>query len=1075
MRCFKFINRYNMNFMYSQVRWVLLLIWAFSVGSFTKPLGIIQDRELRFKQYTTNEGLSNNWVRTITQDRYGFLWVGTDYGLNRFDGYTFSIYTHKIRDTTSLGSSNIIKVLEDSKGRLWILTRTTLNLYNRKTDAFTSYRFWGNEVLTSIVEDKDGELWVSSSIRLYKFSPEKGIIGSYYSSDIIKGRKNLGPRGIYKLFVSSNNNIWLATGNGLHRYDKKTNTFENYYHDETKPNSLGDDNIYSIEEDNQNRLWIGTASGLDVLTNMFAKSSEATFYHYRYNPKDSKSILPGTVLTLLRDRDDNLWIGLENSGLCKLKLSHYRNGKNNFERYLPDPSSLWKLNAKSVYSIYQDRDGNLWVGTFDGGLHFSNKLFNTFQHIRQNTLLKKNGLCDNHVNVFLEDGDGMWIGTEGGLNYWDRRKNIFKSYIHDPFDERTIGSNAIWALCKDSKGNLWIGTWGGGLNRFNYRTQTFERYKHNPHDTTSISSNNIFSIVEDTRGNLWIGTMGGGLNLFDRKRKIFKKYDIMNSNIYTNYVSAIIEVTPGKLWILAETSVDVFDIEKRVFTHFLNNPSDSTSLSSNKVISIYKDRNDNIWIGTDAGLNLYKRNTNTFRVFNIENGLVDNCINSIVEDDDGNLWLGTNNGLSMFVQGTLVPSQIEFRTYTYEEGLAGNGFNRRACYKDRFGLLYFGGPNGFNVFDPREIKTNNNIPPVVITKFILFNKPITLGEKGYTLHNNEDNTIVLPYKPVFSIEYSALNFTASIKNRYAYKLEGFDVDWNYVDTRRIASYTNLPSGKYVFRVRGSNNDGVWNTEGMSLYIEIQPAVWERWWFQSIVVALLCVTGYSIYRWKERERKLLENKKITEAIAEATTRERNLLRTIIDKIPDEIHIVDLSGKLIVCNRAFMNSVHIANESDAIGKHINLFLRDTAIEIAQQEREEILVQGREVIDVEGTSLVGNEKRWVLRSVLPLREFSGEIIGIIVIEHNITERKKYEEEREKLINELQSALADVRVLSGLLPICANCKKIRNDQGYWVQLEAFIQTHSSTKFTHGLCPECATKLYPEYVNKVKNTSTNQ
>jgi len=1024
-----------------------------------------QEDKLRFWYLTTKEGLSNDWVRSIAQDKFGFIWVGTDYGLNRFDGYKFHVYKYDPRDSGSIGTNSWFKIMEDSRGNLWILGRHSLYLYDRINDRLVSKPNWQREGTFSVCEDRDGLLWVSFSTGVFRFYDLDGDSVITYSSSYINedDPSRIMRKGFSKMCVDRNNNVWIGSSEGLYKYDRKRAKFVNYRHDERKPNSLMNDDVNSIVEDSYGRIWVGTYLGLDVLVNPNEPPDKSIFVHHKPVVNKKNTILPGTILSLLEDRDHNLWIGTENGGLCKLDLKKYVLGVDSFIRYVSQEGDEASLNNNSVYSIFQDKQGNIWIGTFAGGVNVTNPVLGKFAHIKK-VSGSKNSINNNIVNVFYEDGDIMWIGTEGGLNKWDRKRNIFVSYTHDPLNSKSIGANAVWAIYKDRLGNLWVGTWGGGLNRFDYATGTFERYRSSSKNLSRINNDNIFSIFEDSYGNLWLGTMGGGLILFDRAKKRFIRYDISNSGIHTNYVSAIIEVEPGILWLANETSVDVFNVKTKEFKHYFYNANDSTSLSSNKIISLFKDSKNNLWVGTDAGLNLFDKSSETFKAYTTKDGLPDNCVNSIIEDADGNLWIGTNFGLSKFVNGVRVPEKPVFRNYNYGDGLQGNGFNRRSCYRDRVGRLYFGGSNGFNMFNPREIIDNPYIPPIVITGFSVSYMPRKLGLKGLGLGSIDENTIELSYKEsVFSIEYSALNYLASAKNQYAYKLEGFDKKWNYVETKRIATYTNLAPGEYVFMVKGSNNDGVWNETGTALKIIITPPFWSSWWFRGLLVLIAIGIGFVTYRRRRIMHELKEKEHMAEAIADATAKERNLLRTLIDNLPEEIHIKNRDGQIIVCNKKLLNRLGFDNEQALIGKTNYDFMEKDIADQLLVEEQEVIEKGEGIYNVESQSIFGIDlDRVVARTMVPLRNSDNNVIGIVIIERDITEKKKYEEEREALIMELQQALADVKMLSGLIPICANCKKIRDDQGYWIQLEAYIQEHSDTKFTHGLCPECAAKLYP-------------
>ena len=773
-----------------------------------------QIKNIRFKHMTVDDGLSNSWVHSILQDKYGFMWFGTDAGLDRFDGYSFREYKNNFRDTNSISSSCIMSMLKDSRGELWIGTREGLNLYDRKKDRFVKYFKVQQQPIWSIAEDKDKNLWIGATSNFWRYNLESDSVDTYNlpeKSEIAR-----------TIFVDSRNNVWIGTYYGLLLYDKEKNSFVQYYHDDNDSSSLGNNNIFSILEDKAGRLWIGTQAGLDLFTNSQYRPQKGIFEHYQNDNKDESSISNGKILSLFEDDKHNLWIGTENGGLDRIDLANFQNRVNTFIHFKNDPSLGTSLSNNSIYSLCQDEQGNIWIGTYGDGINRINLQEDKFIHLKSE-LNNKRSLNNSQVNTFMEEEDFLWIGTEGGLNRYNKRKDTFTHFVNNPSDKRSIGSNAVWAICKDKHENLWVGTWGGGLNKFNYKTETFEHYYNDPKDTNSIGSNNIFSIIEDSRGNLLIGTIGGGLNIFDRKKKVFTRFNNSNSGIYTNAVSAIIEAKNGDIWLVDETSIERFDITTKNFEHFTHSADDSTSLSSNKVISIFEDSKGNFWAGTNAGLNLFNRSTKGFTCYRTENGLPDNSINSILEDDLGNLWIGTDKGLSKFNNAVNLPAKPEFRNYTHEDGLQGNGFGHRSCCKSSDGLMYFGGSNGFNVFDPDNVPKNSYVPPVVVTNFQIFNRHVNIGERGLGKETGVDDTLILSHsQSVFSFDFAALNYIASSKNQYAYMMEGFDKNWFYIGTKHTTTYTNLNTGKYVFRVKGSNNDSVWNENGVALPIIITP-------------------------------------------------------------------------------------------------------------------------------------------------------------------------------------------------------------------------------------------------------------
>jgi ligand-binding sensor domain-containing protein len=783
-----------------------------------------QIKNIRFKHLTVDDGLSHSWVHCILQDQYGFMWFGTDDGLDRYDGYSIREFKHNFRDTNSLGSSSVMSMAEDSRGKLWIGTREGLNLYDRKTGRFIKNFKVARTSISSIAEDKDKNLWIGTMRDLYRYNLENDSVEIYGSNDLTQEKifASLQSKTLRTILIDGKNNVWIGTNCGLLLYRKEKNSFINYYHDDQDPRSIGDNFVYSILEDKAGRLWVGTRNGLDLLTNAQDRPLKGNFEHYQNDRDDESSISSGTILSLLEDDRQNLWIGTENGGLDMLNLNTFQNRVNTFIHFKNDPTRSTSLSNNSVNAFCQDAQGNIWIGTYGDGINRINLQEDKFIHIKSE-LGKERSLNNSQVNAFLEEEDFLWIGTEGGLNRYNKRTDSFTYFVHDPSNKNSIGSDAVYALCKDKEGNLWVGTWAGGLNRFDYRSETFDHYYHDPQDTNSIGSNNIFSIIEDSKGNLCIGTMGNGLNILDRDRTICTHYSTLNSGIYTDYVSAIIEAKNGDLWLADEAAVVRFDRATKRFERFRNSAGDSTSLSSNKVVAIFEDSKGNLWVGTDAGLNLFNKSTNGFTCYRTENGLPDNSINSIVEDDRGNLWLGTNKGLSKFNNAVDLPMKPEFRNFTRDDGLQGNGFRNRSCCKGTDGLLYFGGSNGFNVFDPDNVPKNSYVPPIVITDFQVFHKPFNIGERGLGKGTGVEETLILSRKQsVLTFDFAALNYIASSKNQYAFKMEGFDKDWYYVGTKHTVDYTNLSPGKYVFRVKGSNNDGVWNEKGVALPIVIKP-------------------------------------------------------------------------------------------------------------------------------------------------------------------------------------------------------------------------------------------------------------
>jgi len=1046
-------NRFPGSLRYFILAWILLSVLA--------QITEAQTQNIRFNHLTPNDGLSHGWVHAIIQDKYGFIWIGTDDGLNRYDGYNFRVYKNNIRDQYSLSSSCVIAMIEDINGNLWVGTRQGLNYYDRKKDRFIRHHKSSQGEILSVAEDRDGNIWIGTTLNIIRMDLKNDSVYSYAPNIVSQNRVTRSAGGHRAIMIDGRNHVWITASYGLLLYNKESDSFINYYHNNEDPQSIGSNDLYSIMEDKFGRLWLGSSEGLDLFSNAFEYPQKGIFMHYRNITNDHKSISNGTILTLLEDNKHNLWIGTENGGLDLLDLNGYKIGTNNFIHFKKDPNRASSLSDNSIYSLFQDNQGSIWIGTFGSGINIVNPITEKFIHIISEPGVK-NSLGNNSVNAFFEENDFLWIGTSGGLDRYNKRDDTFKHYVHDPLNKKSIGSDAVWYVGKDKQGNLWIGTWGGGLNRFDYKTETFEQYYNDPGDTTSIGSSNVFSVFEDSKGNLWVGTMGGGLNLFDIKKKIFTRYLVTNSEINSNYIQAIVEAKNGDLWFCNSSAITQFDTKTKKFDIYMHSEDDSTSLSSNKVVSIFRDSKENLWIGTDAGLNLFQESTRNFTCYRTENGLPDNSVNSIQEDNKGNLWIGTNKGLSKFINAVNLPVKPEFKNYSYGDGLQSNAFGRRSSFKGADGMLYFGGTNGFNMFNPDKITDNTYIPPIVISDFQIFNKHELLGDIGLKKDIGNIEDLVLSYKQsVFSFDFAALSYISSSKNQYAYKLEGFEENWNYIGTKRTVTYTNLDPGRYILRVKGSNNDNVWNEEGISVPIIITPPFWGTLWFRLILLAAFLGVLYWIYKWQMQARDLAARKRFEAALS----KERNLLRTLIDNIPDGIYTKDLNYRKTLTNRADIFNMGRKSEAEVLGKDdFELFPKEMAERFIADDKS-VMQTGQPVINREEYVIdAKGQKHFLLTTKLPFRDEQNQVIGLIGIGRDITERKSADTERERLITELQEALADVKLLSGLVPICASCKKIRDDQGYWTQIESYIQDRSDAKFSHSICPDCAAKLYPNY-----------
>ncbi len=821
----------------------LFVLFSFSLHA--------QTEELRFEGLTVEQGLSANSILSTLQDSRGFLWIGTMDGLNRYDGYKFTVYKNIIGDSTSISENMIRSMYEDKAGTLWIGTwGGGLNKFDREKEKFTHFKHdstnpnsLSHDAVISICEDNLGYLWVGTGGGLNKLNRKNKQFTHYtYNPD---DTSSISDNKILSLYKDGNDILWIGTAGGLNKLqlnnkqetppdnnssvidnEKSSPTFIRYMHNPNDVTSLSNNVVVSIYEDNFGILWIGTHGGG---LNKFDRENEK-FTRYINEPQNGSTISGNNVYSIYEDNSGDLWFGTYGNGLNK-----FNRATEEFIHYAYDPNNPTSINDNGIFSICQDDCGILWFGTW-GGLnnYYKRKNIITYKYIPGDP----KSLSDNQVSVIFEDKLGVtWIGTvNGGLNRLDGKSKGFTHFIHDPNNPYSISNNSINSICEDESGMLWIGTDGGGINKFDRKTNKFYSYSSDPDDPSSLSNNQVYQIFADHNGDIWIGARGGGLNKFDKENERFIRYTYNPDDpngLGNDLVFAMFEDKRGVFWIgTYGGGLNKFNRETNTFTRYLHSSDNPTSLSNNNVSKIYEDKKGVLWVGTQGGgLNKFNREKNQFKHYTQVDGLPNEVIYGILEDDIGNLWISTNNGLSKFN-----PNTETFRNYDVKDGLQSNEFNMGA-FKSKNGAMYFGGNNGVNVFYPDNIKDNTQIPKIVITDFQLFHRSVPVG---YDEFNNrsileksimETKEIEINYEDnIISFEFTALDFHAPEKNRYAYIMEGFEEDWNYTDaSRRFVTYTNLDPGEYYFKVKGSNNDGVWNEEGTSLRIILTPPWWATWW------------------------------------------------------------------------------------------------------------------------------------------------------------------------------------------------------------------------------------------------------
>ncbi len=878
----------------------LLLLFFYTVFLFG------QKEEMQFEHLSMKDGLSMNPVMDIIQDARGFLWFGTQDGLNKYDGYSFKVYKTSDTDQTTISDNFITALCLDKYKRLWVGTLNGLNLYDPANGTFTrfvqtTYNFQ-NKKIYCLFNDPSGLIWIGSENGISLFDPDK--------MDFISVKEKfpymsvLEQKTVLRIFKDKKGIYWFGTTSGLVQYDPSENRLRNYFSNANQNESLSNNIVLSIFEDSRENLWFGTLDGLNkynrennTFSHQYFKKSENELTSTKRNNAvagvNIYSIINNyggnTIRCILEDTDGWLWVGTD------MELIIFNPLTNNFINYKKDLINPSGINDHFIRSIYLDHSLNIWVGTLGNGLNKVNLKQKKFAHF-QKKINNPQSLSENYVRSICEDNNGkLWIGTlVGGLNQFDPKTQKFSHYKKgNSQNENNINDNNVWAVCFDSVWNgVWLGT-NNGLDFLNLKTKKISHYIHLDTDPLSISDNTIRNVFIDSKQNVWCGTENG-LNYFDRESQKFIHYNKINSDISNNTVWKIAEDKNGKLWLATNDGLNRFDPKTKKFDVFKQIPGDVSSLSQNGVRTIYIEENGTIWVGTQNGLNKLDPATLKFKRFDESDGLPNPFIYAIIEDEKEHLWISTNKGISEF------DKRSEFKNYDIYDGLQDYEFNTNACYRTKNGDIYFGGPNGFNKFNPASLKTNALVPSVEITSIKVMDKAL-LGLADVS----EIKNISLQYdENIIYIEFAALDFTNPSRNRYIYKMEGFNEDWVDAGNTRFITYTNLDPGKYTFMIKGSNSDGTWNNDAKTITIIIAPPFWQTWWFYT-----LCCLGIVlsiIFYIHQRTRKLMTAKIILEQTVKQRTEEVEMQKNELSQknkdITDSINYAKRIQKSIIPDEA-----------------------------------------------------------------------------------------------------------------------------------------------------------------------------
>jgi len=781
--------------------------------------GGAQPAHINFTSLTSKDGLLSNAVNAILKDRYGLMWFATDDGLNKFDGTNFTVYRNIPGDSESLRANEVLALCEDSLGNLWVGTSGgALSLYDRKKDRFLHFPasddrsgMGPNAVIRGICSDHQGKIWIAEFTSPYLLDP---VTRKLTRMDIGHHTGGSSPDlSLNCVFADNSGRIWIGTDNGLFLYISATHSFRQYRHDPSDKSSLIHDHVRVLAGDNSGHLWVGTERGLCMMM-----PDGRSFAGYDQMEAGNKALGAEAINAIVPDRDGKLWVGTM-QGLHVLEPN-----SGQMVTYLPDESNVHGLTSKSIKSIYIDKEGIYWLGTYRGGINKYDKNLNLFD-VRLNDAFLDNGARSSIVTSFAEWGnDKVWVGTDGGGLYtFDRRTEALQRYSLQA-DGKTKQQLAVLALKAARDGRLYIGTFGDGLIIVDPVTGR-TRHMRKGQGISDLNSDDVYSIFEDSKGRIWVGTNGQGVNVL-QDNKVIVRYTPAPAGAgdlrlpVNGYIRAIEEDRDGNIWIGCHGGgLAVYHPKDNSFTVYDQNNS---RLPSDKIYALLCDSKGRMWVGTyGGGLSVFDKGSGQFINYTEKDGLQNTTIYQVVEDAQGRIWVSTNTGISSFDAATKA-----FRNFTYYNGLQNNNFVHGSGIRLSDGELMFGGLQGFNYFYPSRLTINRNVPAIVLTGLQVANKPVQPGAASpIREHISVADEIRLDYKQNFALSFVALNYTLPKQNHYAYKLEGFDKDWNYTGTMNTAYYTNLDPGEYVFRVKASNNDGVWSAGDRSIRIYVRPPFW----------------------------------------------------------------------------------------------------------------------------------------------------------------------------------------------------------------------------------------------------------
>ncbi len=985
---------------------VLLLTWSPILSSGAEP-------PPRFRHVTARDGLASNWVRSILRDRRGFLWVGTQDGLSRYDGVSFKNYDYVPGQAGGLPFPVIGVLHEDRHGRLWLgssWSASGMARYDWETDTFVPFPpgsgGLGSARVEAIVEDEQGRLWIGGDGGVDAFDPDTGRFHSYP----FRPRQGSGPVApVSDLALAPDGTLWIGTFQGMYRLDPRRSE-DCVPWSPAEPELSGLDHMPVTLLLQGDVLWAATLG--DGLYRLDTATGAAE--HYLAEPADPTRLPTNRLRCLAPATDGRIWIGTENGG-----LSLFDPATGRCWTHRPDLDDPESLNSASVWALHVDRQGIVWIGTYNGGLNELSPLAQRFELIGRGP----DRLSDPHVEAVLEDHRGnLWVGTDGGgLDLRDGRTDRFRYFRHHRTDPATIGSDSVFAIAEDERGAIWLGGWESGLSRLDPGSGRVARYRHDPRDPETIVSDSVWAIVVLQGGELLVGTQGG-VDLFDRDTGRFTRLSARYPDALTGFAFSAIETPAGEIWLGGADQAQRLDPRSGTVQVFRYAVDDPTSLGRGVVAAIHADSEGNVWLGTEGGLSCLPRGASSLRRFTTADGLPHDTVTNILEDGSGNLWVTTHRGLSKLVGAVDLPDPIPILSFDEKDGLQGPEFGRDASTRGRDGRLYFGGPGGLNVFDPQKIERNLEPPPVRLTGVRIFDRPVVPGEPGSPLERaitEATQITLLPSDSNVTFEFTALNLLLPEKSRFAYRLEGFDDRWSDVGPQRTATYTNLPHGRFTFRVRAANSDGIWNQDGARLEVIVLPRWYERTGTRLLLLLALSALVYAGHRFRVR-RLTLRERELSRRVEERTADlfrlnaeleqrvsfrtaelegEKERLAVTLRSIGDGVIAADVDGRVVLMNR-IAERLTGWTPAEAIGRPLSEVFsvvdRETGTPLA--DLVERVVSDDEILELPARSRLqrrDGQPVEIADSVAPIRDPESHTIGVVVVFRDVGERLRMEEQ--------------------------------------------------------------------------------